>query len=156
MNQRIIYSTPDGGVAVVIPSGEVPIEQLIGRDVPAGVDYEVVDVDAVPSDRTFRGAWVKGNGVIDHDIAKAQEIAHEKRRAARVEEFAPLDEAIAKKIPGTDVAAVEAQRQAIRDKYAVVQADIDAATDVFELKVALGLEEPAPEPETTPKPEPAV
>jgi len=31
-NQRIIYSTPDGGVAVVIPSGELPIEQVLAKE----------------------------------------------------------------------------------------------------------------------------
>jgi hypothetical protein len=59
------------------------------------------------------------------------------RRAARSEEFKPYDEAIAKQIPGTDGA--EIARQAIRDKYAAVQADIDAAATPDEIKAALGI-----------------
>jgi hypothetical protein len=56
------------------------------------------------------------------------------RRAARAEEFKPFDEAIAKQIPGVDAQAAEAARQAIRDKYAALQAQMDAATTADELK----------------------
>jgi len=57
MNQRIVYSTPDGGVAIVIPSGELSIEETIAKDVPEGVPYQIVDVSEIPTDRTFRNAW---------------------------------------------------------------------------------------------------
>lgn len=73
------------------------------------------------------------------NINKAKNIAHDMRRAARAEEFRPLDEAIMKQIPGTDVAAVEAQRQVVRDKYAVVQSQIDAATTPEAIKTVLGI-----------------
>lgn len=69
------------------------------------------------------------------NLNKAKEIAHEKRREARAKEFAPLDEVIAKQIPGTDFAAAEAQRQAIRNKYAALQTQMDAASSVDQLKV---------------------
>ena len=55
--QRIIYSNTDGTVAVIIPTGELPIEAVAAKDVPAGVPYLFVTTDDVPSDRTFRGAW---------------------------------------------------------------------------------------------------
>ena len=71
------------------------------------------------------------------DINKAKAIGHDMRRAARAEEFKPYDEAIAKQIPGTDGA--EIARQAIREKYAAVQADIDAAATPDEIKAALGM-----------------
>ena len=73
------------------------------------------------------------------DITKAKAIAHDMRRAARAVEFAPHDEVIAKRIPGTEEADAEAARQAIRDKYAAVQIAIDAATTPDEIKVALGV-----------------
>ena len=44
MNQRIIYPTDDGGVAVLIPTGELAIEEVARKDVPAGVAYKIVDV----------------------------------------------------------------------------------------------------------------
>jgi hypothetical protein len=59
MNQRIIFPTDDGGVAVIVPSSNcgLTIEQIAAKDVPAGKPYEIVDVADIPSDRTFRNAW---------------------------------------------------------------------------------------------------
>jgi hypothetical protein len=95
-NQRIIYTNAEGGVSVIVPTESV---ELALKDVPEGVAYEIVTTDEVPSDRTFRGAWVMGDCCIDHDIDKCKAIGHDKRRAARAVEFAPLDEVIAKQIP---------------------------------------------------------
>ena len=77
--------------------------------------------------------------MITINLDKAKSIAHNKRRAARAEEFAPLDEVIAKQIPGMDAVAAEAGRQLIRDKYTAMQDAIDAATSADELKVVLGI-----------------
>ena len=58
MNQRIIYPTDDGGVAVIIPADcGLTIEEIAAKDVPAGKPYKIVDVSAIPEDRTFRTAW---------------------------------------------------------------------------------------------------
>lgn len=65
------------------------------------------------------------------NIDKAKAIVHDKRRAARAAEFAPLD--IKATIP-SEAAAAEAARQAIREKYAAMQTQIDAAPGVDELK----------------------
>lgn len=75
--------------------------------------------------------------MITINIDKAKAIGHDLRRAARGVEFAPLDEIVAKQIPGSDFAAIEAERQAIRNKYSVMQAQIDAAASIDELKSAL-------------------
>jgi hypothetical protein len=58
MNQRIIYPTDNGGVAVIIPTDcGLTIEQIADKDVPSGKTYKIVDVSSIPSDRTFRDAW---------------------------------------------------------------------------------------------------
>jgi len=59
MNQRIIYPTTEGGVAVIIPASECgwTIEQIAAKDVPQGTPYQIVDVSDIPTDRTFRNAW---------------------------------------------------------------------------------------------------
>jgi hypothetical protein len=54
MNPRIIYPTPEGGVAVIIPAVSI---ELALKDVPEGVPYSIVDAFEIPSDRTFRNAW---------------------------------------------------------------------------------------------------
>jgi hypothetical protein len=134
---RIIYTNNYGGVSIIIPTGELSIEEVAAKDVPAGVAFEIVEDSAIPADRFFRGAWAMGDCCIEHDIDKCKSIAHDKRRAARVEEFAPYDNVIAKQIPGVDAAAAEAARQAIRDKYADIQDAIDAADTPDEIKEAL-------------------
>ena len=72
------------------------------------------------------------------NIDKAKTIAHGMRRAKREEEFAPHDAVIIKQIPGVDAQAAEVARQAIRDKYAVMQEQIDAAATPEEIKAVLG------------------
>jgi hypothetical protein len=134
---RIIYPTPEGGVAVIIPTGELPIEEVAAKDVPEGVPYEIVDEADIPSDRFFRNAWVMGDCCVEHDLDKCKEIGHDRRRQQRAEEFKPYDEVIMKQIPGADAAAAEAARQAIRDKYADMQDAIEAAATPDEIKTAL-------------------
>ena len=75
--------------------------------------------------------------MITVNITKAKNIAHDKRREARAEEFKPYDEVIMKQIPGNDATAAETARQVIRDKYAVMQTAIDAATTTDQLKAAM-------------------
>ena len=72
--------------------------------------------------------------MITINLTKAKDIAHDKRRAARTAEFAPLD--IKATIP-SEAAAAEAARQAIREKYATLQAQMDAAQTADELKALL-------------------
>ena len=58
MNQRIIYKTEDGGVAIIIPADcGLTIEEVAAKDVPEGKLYQIVDVADIPTDRTFRNAW---------------------------------------------------------------------------------------------------
>jgi len=59
MDQRIIYPTDDGGVAIIIPAVDcgLTIEEIAAKDVPQGKPYKIVDVGDIPSDRTFRNAW---------------------------------------------------------------------------------------------------
>ena len=63
MNSRIIYPTDDGGVAVIVPAPNsgLTIQEIAVKDVPFGKPYRIVDINDVPSDRTFRGAWEYSN-----------------------------------------------------------------------------------------------
>lgn len=138
-DQRIIYATTDGGMAVIVPAPNcgLTIEQIALKDVPPGVPYDIVDAADIPDDRTFRGAWTKQGAAVEHDMDKAKLIAHDLRRAARADEFAPLDEVIAKQIPGSDAAEAEAGRQLIRIKYDAMQTAINSATSIVELKAEI-------------------
>lgn len=132
---HIIHPTADG-VAITTPTGEVPIEQVAEQVAPDGI-YAIVTVDAIPADTTFRGAWAYANGSIEIDLDKAKKITHNLRRAMRAEEFAPLDQTIAFRLPGATIKETEKSREEVRDKYAEMQEEIDLATDVEQLKVLL-------------------
>jgi hypothetical protein len=58
-NPRIIYPTPEGGVAIIIPAPDcgLTVEEIAAKDVPAGVPFRIVEADTIPEDRTFRNAW---------------------------------------------------------------------------------------------------
>jgi hypothetical protein len=71
------------------------------------------------------------------DMGKAKAIAHDARRAARAKEFEPFDAVIMKQIPGNDAAVAEAERQKIREKYAALQAQMDAAQTPEQLKAIM-------------------
>jgi hypothetical protein len=75
--------------------------------------------------------------MIQINMTKAKAIAHDARRAARAAEFEPHDAIIMKQIPGADSSAAEAARQAIRDKYAALQAQMDAAQTPEQLKALM-------------------
>jgi hypothetical protein len=77
--------------------------------------------------------------MININIEKAKAVAHVIRRATREKEFAPLDAMIMKQIPDKDAQAAESARQIIREKYASIQSNIDAAATPDEIKAALGV-----------------
>jgi len=70
--------------------------------------------------------------MINVNLDKARTIVHDIRRASRTAEFSPLD--VKATIP-SEAAAAEAARQAVREKYAAIQAEIDAAPGIPELKL---------------------
>ena len=58
-NKRVIYKKNDGSVGVIVPITEsgFTVEQIAKKDVPTGLNYKIVDVSEISSDRTFRDAW---------------------------------------------------------------------------------------------------
>nr|BAR18062.1 hypothetical protein [uncultured Mediterranean phage uvMED] len=58
MNQRIIYKNTDGSISIIIPTDcGLTVEQIAQKDVPTGLNYKIVNVSEISSDRTFRNAW---------------------------------------------------------------------------------------------------
>ena len=84
MTQRIIYQTDEGGVAIIIPTPECLLEHTIQeialKDVPAGKPFKIVNVDNIPTDRTFRNAWevdlstlTDGVGAVSNEFPASEE-----------------------------------------------------------------------------------
>lgn len=135
-NQRIIYSNPDGSVAVVIPTGEVPIDQVLAKDVPSDVTGLIVDAATIPSDRSFRNAWKQNGRKIEHDMVKARDIHRNRIREARAPKLAELDVAMQRELEKAkpDISTIATRKQALRDATAAPA--IDSATTVDALKQA--------------------
>jgi hypothetical protein len=57
MTQAIIYPQDNGSIALVVPTGELPIADVAQKDVPAGTPYLIVDAASIPEDHTFFNAW---------------------------------------------------------------------------------------------------
>jgi hypothetical protein len=55
MDKRIVYKTEEGGVAVIVPTDTI---EACMKDIPEGAEYHIVEDSEVPSDRTFRDAWI--------------------------------------------------------------------------------------------------
>lgn len=72
MNQRIIYQTDDGGVAVIIPAPEAielyGIDAIAQKDVPPGKPYKIVDVSDIPAERSQREAWTVSADILTDGV----------------------------------------------------------------------------------------
>lgn len=118
------------------------IAEIAAKDTPAdAVNPRTITVAELPASRLFRNAWDDSNpeDFVGVNLAKAQEIAHDKRRANRDELMAPLDkEAGFMSTTPARRTAIDDEKQAILDANAGVQTAIDAAADAAELETILG------------------
>lgn len=144
---RIIYTNQEGGCSIVIPAPDtgLTIEEVAARSVPPGTPYKIVPVSEIPTDRTYRNAFVADvvNGKVDHDMVKACEIHKNHMRRVRTPLMAALDTAYMRADEkgasgNAEKATITSQKKALRD----VTADpgIEAATTVAELKAVWPVE----------------
>tara|TARA_Y100000287_G_C14072941_1_gene281729 strand:- start:122 stop:361 length:240 start_codon:yes stop_codon:yes gene_type:complete len=59
---KIIYQTEEG-LSIITPTGELSVAEVARKDVPAGVNYWIVEDSEIPTDRTFRNAWELGDSL---------------------------------------------------------------------------------------------
>ena len=128
---KIIYTQSNGIVAVIHPISGNANDAI--KDVPDGVAYEIVEDSVIPTDRTFRDAWVQDSKTIKTDMAKAREIHKTKIREARTSKLAELDiefqKALETSASTTDIVS---KKQALRD--APADSGIASATTEAKLK----------------------
>jgi hypothetical protein len=77
MSQVIIYTNSNGGVSVTIPTGELPIEQVLAKDCPEGAI--IVDESILPSESEYFNAWELVNGQVVVNETKKQAIINAKQ-----------------------------------------------------------------------------
>lgn len=124
--RKIIYTKPDGGIAVVHPvrntygetlNTDAEIEQRAWDKLPPeATDAQWVDESVIPPDRTFRNAWKLGVGGIEHDMEKCREMTKERLRIERTPFLAAQDVAFQRALEvGSSFAAIVAEKQRLRD-----------------------------------------
>jgi hypothetical protein len=113
----IIYSQSENKLAVLIPTGEIPIEQVAAKDVPSGVEYKIVESVDIDNDY-FNAYEFDAELGVKVNIEKAKAIHLDKFRAARAPKLAKLDIDFMKAVEVNDEekkAEIIAAKQALRD-----------------------------------------
>ena len=114
------------------------VQEIADKDIPDGVSYSIVEDSIIPTDQSFRDAWV-GVGIgttgatITEDITKAKEIHIKQIRLARASKFTDLDIEYQRATEtSADTSAIVAKKQALRD--APSASGITTAANTVELK----------------------
>jgi hypothetical protein len=53
----IIYPQDNGSIALVTPTGALPLADVAQKDVPAGVPYRYMEYEDLPESHVFFNAW---------------------------------------------------------------------------------------------------
>ena len=86
MTQAIIFTNDNGGVSVCIPTGELPINEVLAKDCPAGAI--IVDDSTLPqgADAQFFDAWELSGSTVTVNFEKAKAIKLTQFNAKAVQE----------------------------------------------------------------------
>ena len=117
MPKVIAFRNDNGGVAICIPTGELPIDAVLGKDVPTGRDARIVDSADLPEDdNDFFDAWEMDAQSVTVNLDKAKEITKNHLRAERAPLLAEQDVLFQRALEtGADTSAIVAEKQRLRD-----------------------------------------
>ena len=128
MAQVIIFTNDNSGVSVCVPTGELPIEQVLAKDCPEGAI--IVDSDTLPNNDFFN-AWELNDTTVTVNFDKAKDITKDRLRAERKPLLEAQDVAFQRALEsGADTSAIVAEKQRLRDVTQLA----DSATTLDELK----------------------
>ena len=115
MANVIIFSNTNGGVSVCVPTGELPIEQVLAKDCPSGAI--IVDDATLPqADNDFFDAWELANGSVTVNLDKAKAMTKTRLRAEREPLFKAQDVLFQRALESkVDTTAIVAEKQRLRD-----------------------------------------
>jgi hypothetical protein len=123
MSQVIIFTNDNGGVSTCIPTGEISIDAVMTKDVPAGRGARIVNLTDLPRDNDFYDAWEMDATSVTVNLAKAKEITKARLRAEREPLLAAQDVLFQRALEsGADTTAIVAEKQRLRDITGLVDA----------------------------------
>lgn len=113
----IIFTNDNGGVSVCIPTGELSIEAVQGKDIPVGKQSYIVAAESLPeADNDFFDAWEQTKGVVTVNLEKAKSITKNRLRSEREPLLAAQDVLFQRALEtGADTTAIVAEKARLRD-----------------------------------------
>jgi hypothetical protein len=117
MTQAIIFTNDNGGVSVCMPTGEISIDAVMTKDVPAGRGARIVNITDLPNQHNdFYDAWEMDATSVTVNLAKAKELTKKRLRAEREPLLAAQDVLFQRALEsGADTTAIVAEKQRLRD-----------------------------------------
>jgi hypothetical protein len=88
MTQAIIFTNDNGGVSVCYPTGELPIEEVLVKDCPAGAI--IVDDSELPTDNFDAWELIDGKVVVNETKKQAIIAAQEAQATSKQSALAKL------------------------------------------------------------------
>jgi hypothetical protein len=124
MTQAIIFTNDNGGVSTCIPTGEISIDAVLTKDVPAGRGARIVNLTDLPRDNDFYDAWEMDATSVTVNFTKAVELTKKRLRAERASLLAAQDVAFQRALEsGADTTAIVAEKQRLRDITSLVNSE---------------------------------
>ena len=132
MSHVIIFENDNGGVSVCTPTGELPIDKVLEKDVPANRNARIVPAADLPNqDNDFFNAWEMNGATITVNLDKAKAITKDRLRAERTPLLAAQDVLYMRATEASqDTTAIVAEKQRLRDITNLA----DSATTLGELR----------------------
>ena len=127
MTQAIIFTNDNGGVSTCIPTGEISIDAVMTKDVPAGRGARIVNLTDLPNQHNdFYDAWEMDATSVTVNFAKAVELTKARLRAERTPLLAAQDVAFQRALESNaDTTAIVAEKQRLRDITNITATTLD-------------------------------
>jgi hypothetical protein len=132
MTQAIIFTNDNGGVSTCIPTGEISIDAVMTKDVPAGRGARIVNLSDLPNQhQDFYNAWEMDATSVTVNLDKAKELTKKRLRAERAPLLEAQDVLFQRALEsGADTTAIVAEKNRLRDITTLA----DAATTLEGLR----------------------
>jgi hypothetical protein len=131
MTQAIIFTNDNGGVSTCIPTGEISIDAVMTKDVPAGRGARIVNLTDLPRDNDFYDAWEMDATSVTVNMDKAKEITKKRLRVERAPLLEAQDVLFQRALESSaDTTAIVAEKNRLRNITSLA----DSATTLEELR----------------------
>lgn len=128
---KIILFKKNGKINFLNPSNDLLIDDIIKKEIPSGIDYNIIDVSRLPVKSPFLDAL---NIDLSIDIEKAKEITKDQLRIKRKPLLDDLDiEYMRAEETGSDKTEIINKKQELRD----ITIKVDECDTVEELKALI-------------------